>query len=269
MDNRAIGVFDSGLGGLTAVKQLIAQLPHEDIVYFGDTGRVPYGSHSKETIIKYVQGDIRFLKTFDIKLIVVACGTASTVALPLIEDSIGLPAIGVVEPASAAAVRASKNGRIGVIGTPATIASKAYGKTIHRLSSSVQIHAAACPLFVPLVENGHTDSQVARLLVEEYLTPLRDAQVDTIILGCTHYPLLKGVIGDFMGPQVSLIDVGEEAAKHVGAFLGKENMLNEHSEEGRRRYFVSDTVDNFEKLGSLFLQQQIGGMVSKIDIENY
>lgn len=269
MDNRAIGVFDSGLGGLTAVKQLICELPQEDIVYFGDTGRVPYGTHSPETILKYVRGDIRFLKTFDIKMIVVACGTASTVALPALNDSIGMPVVGVVEPACAAAVKASRSGRIGIVGTPATIASRAYGKMMRTLERSVEIHAVACPLFVPLVENGHTDTEVARLVAEEYLSPLRSAQIDTLILGCTHYPLLKGVISEIVGEDVTLIDVGEEAARFVGRYLTQNDMLNGQNVEGRRRYYVSDATDNFEKLGSLFLQQQIEGLVRKVDIEEY
>ncbi len=269
MDNRAIGVFDSGLGGLTAVKQLMRELPHEDIIYFGDTGRVPYGTRSVDTIIKYVEGDIRFLKTFDIKIIVVACGTASAVALPVIGSSIGLPAVGVLDAASKAAVKVTKNKKIGIIGTPSTIASKAYGTKIRSLMADVGIYSAACPLFVPLVENGHTSSEVVRLVAQEYLGDLKDSGIDTLILGCTHYPLLKGVISGIMGNDVALIDVGEQTAKRVGEFLCENGLMSERTGKGSCRYFVSDTTENFEKLGSLFLQQRIEGLVNKVDIEKY
>ena len=269
MDNRAIGVFDSGLGGLTAVKQLMRQLPNEDIIYFGDTGRVPYGTRSVDTIIKYVSGDIRFLQTFDIKMIVVACGTASAVALPMLGDDIQMPCIGVLEAACKSAVAASKNGKIGILGTPSTIASGAYDKIIMQLDADSTIYSAACPLFVPLVENGHTHSQVARLIAEEYLENIIPHGVGSLILGCTHYPLLKDVICDIMGKEVQLIDVGEEAARSVAEFLGDSDMLTSRDSGGTCRYYVSDTADNFEKLGSVFLEQQIKGLVKKIDIEKY
>lgn len=269
MDNRAIGVFDSGLGGLTAVKQIMNLLPNEDIVYFGDTGRVPYGTRSIDTIIKYVSGDIRFLKTFDIKMIVVACGTASAVALPVLSGDIGVPMIGVLGAASESAVKATKNGKIGIIATPSTIVSKAYDKHISNIATDVQTYSAACPLFVPLVENGHTHSQVAQLIAKEYLQDIRDQGVDTLILGCTHYPLLKDTIRDIMGCNVTLIDVGEEVAKVVANFLDKECMLADGGKMGTYQYYVSDTTDNFENLGSTFLEQQIKGQVEKIDIEKY
>lgn len=269
MDNRPIGVFDSGLGGLTAVKQFMKQLPHEDIVYFGDTGRVPYGTRSADTIIKYVSQDIRFLKTFDIKMIAVACGTASAVALPLPNSHTDPPVVGVLDAASEAALKATKNKKIGIAATPTTIRSKAYETKIRSISKDVEIYAAACPLFVPLVENGHTNSKVAALVAQEYLEGLKAAGVDTLILGCTHYPLLKDVIFDIMGSNVTLIDVGEEMVKRVGRFLHEHNMLANRTGRGRCRYFVSDTIDNFEKLGSLFLQQPIEGLVNKIDIEKY
>ena len=269
MDNRAIGVFDSGLGGLTTVKQLMDVLPGEDIVYFGDTGRVPYGTRSAQIINKYVMQDINFLKTFHIKMIVMACGTASSVALPVVQNQIGIPAVGVISETAASAVRQTKNNRIGVIATPATIKSGAFQKEICRIAPEAETFAQPCPLFVPLVENGHFDTQVARLVAQEYLTPLKEAGVDTLILGCTHYPLLKNVIGETMGEQVALVDAGEEVAQYVKRYLTGHGLLAEKREKGSYSYFVSDSTDSFSHLGSLFLQQDIGEMVNLIDIEKY
>lgn len=269
MDNRAIGVFDSGLGGLTAVKQLMDLLPEEDIIYFGDTGRVPYGTRSKDTIIKYTIQDINFLKTFQIKMIVVACGTASTVALPVLQDSVGLPMVGVLSEAVTSAVRQTKNNKIGVVATPATINSGAFERAIRAAAPQVQTYGRACPLFVPLVENGHFDTQVAELVAREYLEPLKEAEVDTLIMGCTHYPLLNRVVGRIMGPQVTLINVGEETAKYVKRYLLEQNMCAEPGRKGHYSYFVSDSVENFSHLGSMFLQREIGEMVNLVDIEKY
>lgn len=181
MDNKCIGVFDSGLGGLTAVKQIINELPKEDIIYFGDTGRVPYGSRSKETLLKYTRGDIRFLNTFDVKIIVIACGTASSAALPAIKDEFDVPIIGVIDAAVYAAVRATKNKKIGVIGTAGTIKSGEYEKQIKAYDSEMQTFAKACPMFVPLVENGYFDTEVTRIIVAEYLEEIRNQGVDTLI----------------------------------------------------------------------------------------
>ncbi len=268
MDNRPIGVFDSGLGGLTAVKQLMRVLPNEDIVYFGDTGRVPYGTRSPETIIKYVMQDVEFLKTFDIKMIVVACGTASTVALPIVKEKVEIKMTGVVDEAAVCAIKATKNKKIGVIATPATIKSDAFAKKISSIASDISVFSNACPLFVPLVENGHFDSEVARLVAKEYLQPLKENDIDTLILGCTHYPLLKEVIKEIMGDGVTLIDVGEATAQYTKRFLEENDMLS-LAKKASYSYFVSDSVDNFAHLGSLFLQQEIGEMVNKIDIEKY
>ncbi len=269
MDNRAIGVFDSGLGGLTAVKQLMDVLPGEDIVYFGDTGRVPYGTRSNQTIVKYVMQDINFLKTFHIKMIVVACGTASTVALPAIEGRVGLPMVGVLSEAVASAVRLTKNNKIGVIATPATIGSGAFERGLYAAMSQAQVYAQACPLFVPLVENGHFDTPVTALVVDEYLAPLKEAGVDTLIMGCTHYPLLERAVGRYMGSGVTLINVGQEIAKYVKRYLTEQDMLAQKREKGTCSYFVSDSVENFSHLGSMFLQQEIGEMVNLVDIEKY
>lgn len=269
MNNQCIGVFDSGLGGLTAVKQIMEELPNEDVIYFGDTGRVPYGTRSTETIIKYVRGDIRFLQTFGVKMIVVACGTASAVALPVIKEEFDIPFVGVVDATVHAAVRATRNNRIGVIGTPGTIGSGAYESLIHQCAPEIQTVSKACPLFVPLVENGHFDTPVTALMIEEYLQELREAQVDTLILGCTHYPLLKRAIARFMGEHVTLISPGIEVAKYLKKKFDTEAWHAEDGRKGRYRYYVSDNTQTFTQLANIFLEREIDGQVNKIDIEKY
>ncbi len=270
MDNRSIGVFDSGLGGLTAVKQIMNELPDESIIYFGDTGRVPYGTRSRETILKYTRGDIRFLKNFDVKLIVIACGTASSAALPMIKDEFDIPIVGVIDAAVYAAVRATKNKKIGVIGTSGTIRSREYEKQIKAYDSEMQPFTKACPLFVPLVENGHFDTEVTRLVVAEYLEEIKAAGVDTLILGCTHYPLLTKVIGEYMGEGVTLINSGAEVANYLKKKLTNEDMLcGERNKTEQYRYYVSDDVSSFEELGGIFLERGINGQVERVDIEKY
>ncbi|MBZ4645145.1 MAG: glutamate racemase [Clostridia bacterium] len=269
MDNRPIGVFDSGLGGLTAVKELMRQLPEESIVYFGDTGRVPYGTRSNEIVTKYVFQDIRFLLNFDIKLIIIACGTASSIALEAVQKEFAIPIIGVVHSAAAQAAKISTNKKIGIIGTQGTINSNSYVRKINEIDPSIKTFSKACPLFVPLVENGYLDNEVARLVAKEYLEPLKQESVDTIIMGCTHYPLLRKTIADIMGQQVSLVDPGAETARYVKEFLQEKDMLAEPGNKPEYRYFVSDSVESFSRLGSLFLEKEIIQSVEKIDIEKY
>lgn len=264
-----IGIFDSGLGGLTTVKELMQLLPNEPIVYFGDTGRVPYGTKSNETIIKYTKSDLRFLNTFDLKLAIVACGTASTIALPHVKDMLSVPVIGVAEAAAEAAVSATKNKRIGIIGTNGSIRSGSYERFIHAKDSEIVTVSNACPLFVPLVETGHTHGEIARLAATEYLADIKAQNVDTLILGCTHYPLLKDVIGEVMGPSVTLIDPGKITAGFVKNYLTEQNALCDQKEDDRYRFFVSDCPNDFCELGSRFLEQKIPGGVTKIDIEKY
>ena len=268
MDQKPIGVFDSGLGGLTAVRELKRLLPGEDIVYFGDTGRVPYGSRSKDTIIKYAQQDVAFLRTFDLKAIMIACGTVSTTALDLLSAENPIPILGVVEPAAVAAAGSTRNGKIGLIATQASIRSGAYERYIARENPEAQVFAKACPLFVPLVENGriHRGDVVIETVVAEYLTPLKEAGVDTLVLGCTHYPLLGEVIGDFMGPDVALISAGGEGARAVARRLTEDDALAQR-DKGSARYFVSDTVDDFARLATAFLQEEVAGQVQQVDIE--
>lgn len=267
MDNRPIGVFDSGLGGLTVVKEMMRILPNESIVYFGDTGRVPYGTKSPETIIKYAFSDINFLLTFNIKAIVIACGTASSVALEPACEKYSLPVFSVLRPTALASVKTTKNGKIGIIGTSGTIKSGSYQKIISAYDSKIKCYQMACPLFVPLVENGHTDDEIARLAAKEYLTPLKNAGVDTLILGCTHYPLLKNIIGEVMGDGVSLINSGEVTAQSLSKSLEEEEMLSE--EIANYSYYVSDDPSGFDLLATKFLGKQVTSEPIKIEIEKY
>ena len=270
MDQRPIGVFDSGLGGLTALKELRKVLPGEDLVYFGDTGRVPYGTRSRETILRYARQDVAFLRSFDLKAIVIACGTVSANALQELRAENDLPVFGVVTPAARAAVEGTKNGRVGLIATSASIRSRAYEGEIGALNAAVAVTAEACPLFVPLVENGRfrPGDRVAELVAEEYLQPMKAHGVDTLILGCTHFPLLGPVITRIMGSEVALIDSGAACADHAARWLGERDLLADR-EKGACRYFVSDSTQDFARLASLFLGEQVEGSVERIDIEKY
>ncbi len=269
MDTRPIGIFDSGLGGLTAVKEFNRILPGEDVIYFGDTGRVPYGTRSDETILKYVRQDIRFLMSHDIKGIIIACGTASSVALDTVKKEFDIPIIGVVRPAAKAALRATKNKKIGVLGTTGTINSGSYEKMLKHLSADAEIYTRACPMFVPLVENGYLNSEATNIIAREYLLPLKEKGVDTLILGCTHYPLLYETISAIMGSEVTLIDSGSVTADEVKEKMKVADMLNESGRPGLNRYYVTDAVSQFETLGSVFLEKKIEGQVAKTDIEKW
>lgn len=270
MDQRPIGVFDSGLGGLTALRELRRILPGEELVYFGDTGRVPYGTKGRETILHYARQDVAFLRTFDPKAIVVACGTVSANALEELREENEVPIFAVVIPAARAAVENTRNKRVGLIGTSASIRSGAYEREIARLDPEIRVTARACPLFVPLVENGRfrPGDRVAELVVEEYLTPIRDAEVDTLVLGCTHYPLLIDAIRAFMGPGVTLIDTGAACANHAAGVL-KEKKLLAGREKGSYRCFVSDSTEDFARLASIFLGEPVEGEVGKVEIWRY
>ena len=271
MDSRPIGVFDSGLVGLTTVRELCRLLPGEDIVYFGDTGRVPYGSRSKETIIRYARQDVAFLRTFDLKLIVIACGTVSTTALDILANENPIPVLGVVAPAAAASAETTQNGRIGLIGTQASIRSGAYEALIRKADPAAQVTAQPCPLFVPLVENGRfrPGDIVIETVAGEYLAPLKEAGVDTLVLGCTHYPLLQDVIAAQMGPQVRLVNAGAEGARAAAARLAADDALSGKTEGGSGRYFVSDRQEDFSRLASIFLGWDVTGAVGQVDISCY
>lgn len=270
MKNNAIGVFDSGLGGLTAVREILDIMPYEDIVYFGDTGRVPYGSKSNDTINKYAMQDARFLKSMGVKMIVAACGTVSSVA-PDLSDELGIPYTGVVHPTCYTAMHITKNRRIGVIGTSATIASHSYKKRIEEKHPEYTVIEQHCPLFVPLVENGITDpdDEIVRLVVSRYMQVMKDEDVDTVILGCTHYPLLAQAIQRELGEGVTLIDSGKETAIYTKKILQENGLLREGDREGSAAYYVSDTPADFEKYAGLFLRRDLHNNVEHINIEEY
>lgn len=263
MSEQQIGVFDSGLGGLTAVRELMQILPGENLIYFGDTARVPYGTRSSETIRKFAAQDLRFLLEHDLKAVLVACGTVSSVALPELQRMTDVPVIGVVHPTATAACHATKNGKIGILGTSATVKSGSYQSAIASIDPAISVTAQACPLFVPLVENGYLEGQITELAAMEYIRPLQEAGVDTVILGCTHYPLLKPVLSKLFGPGVALIDSGREAALELAEVLRRREQLSSAA-EGRRRYFVSDQVSNFSHIAGMFLNRNIDGQVEQI-----
>ena len=265
-----IGVFDSGLGGLTAVKELLHVLPNEDIVYFGDTGRVPYGNRSRETIMKYAKQDAQFLLSKNVKYIIAACGTVSSVAGDL-GGCFAVPFTGVVAPTAQAAANATRTGKIGVIGTTATIRSGSYKREIERLDNKIRVYEQDCLLFVPLVENGfiRRDDPIAVMVVKHYLERLKAVGADTIILGCTHYPLLRDVISDVMGENTALIDSGRETALYAAKQLKERGLQNTGQKAGRCSFYVSDTPEGFSHIAGMFLNREIKEDVLRIDIEQY
>ena len=257
MDNRPIGVFDSGLGGLTGVRELRKRLPHEEIIYFGDTGRVPYGSRSPETILQYARQDVAFLLSKNVKCIMAACGTVSSTYPAAEAAKLPVPYLGVVDAAAREAAFATRNRRIGVIGTAATIRSRSYEKLLRQLVPGVEITAQACPLFVPLVEEGWLDHPVTRLTAEEYLKTVLVEEVDTLVLGCTHYPLLKPLLADVAGPGVQLVDSAVTTAQATAATLERLGLLNPPAAETYYRYFVTDIPLKFQTIGERFLGRSI------------
>ncbi len=267
MDIRPIGVFDSGVGGLTVVKQVMKVMPQENIVYFGDTARVPYGTKSKEAVTKYSLQNVRFLQTKDVKAIIVACNTASSNSLEAMRASTDIPIFGVGVPGVEAALRATKNGRVGVIGTAATVRSGAYERMICGANPQIQVFSKACPLFVPLAEEGLTDNEVSRLAAQNYLTELTQKGIDALVLGCTHYPLLKRCIGTAVGDAVKLVDPAKATAQQVMTFLAERGQRNETQGEGERRFYLSDTTDTFGFLCQKALKRRYEAQI--IDIETY
>ena len=259
-----IGVFDSGMGGLTAIKQIVKMMPDEDIIYFGDTGRVPYGSRSKETIIKYSCQDVRFLLSKGVDAILIACGTVSANAIDILRSEFNVPIFGVVEAAAEKACALTRNAKVGIIGTNATVKSGAYVKHIESIRPDIETVSTPCPLFVPLVENGFTDEddQITYLTADRYLADIKASGADTLILGCTHYPIIAPVISKVL-PGVSLVNTGAEAAKKLF-----EN-ISPRGGSGRVEYYVSDDVDYFKSAASTFLEMPVGDNVFKVDIEKY
>ena len=262
-----IGVFDSGIGGLTVVKELLRQLPGENIVYFGDTARVPYGIKSERTVLKFSLQNSRFLAHFNIKLLIVACNTASALSLDALGKEFSFPILGVIEPGVKAALRLTKNGRIGIIGTEATIASRAYVKLIEEINSPAQIFSQACPLLVPLVEEGWLEGEITAAVLRKYLRPLKEESIDSLILGCTHYPLLKPLFRKEM-EGVVLIDSAREVVAEARRILRGRGMLESGNRTAYRRYYVSDTPARFIKVGKRFLGEALSS-VEQVEIEKY
>ncbi len=256
MNHKAIGVFDSGVGGLTVLKALMERLPSESTVYLGDTARVPYGTKSPEVVIRYSLANARFLLGQQIKLLVVACNTASAVSLPALSAELSIPVLGVIGPGAAAAAKASR-GRVGVIGTPGTIASGAYQAALSQLKPGMFLQARACPLFVPLAEEGWIEGEVVEAVARKYLADFAPAGIDTLVLGCTHYPLLKGAIRKVMGDQVTLVDSAEATAQAVQALLEERRWLAAPGAKATHRYFVTDLPERFAEVGARFLNRPI------------
>lgn len=255
---KAIGIFDSGVGGLTVLKELMKTLPQEDTIYFGDSARFPYGTKSPETIVRYSLEIASFLSSREIKLLVVACNTASAVALEALKQELSIPVVGVIEPGARRAVSVTRSGKIGVIGTEGTIRSGAYAKAIKRINPAVEVLTRSCPLFVPLAEEGWIDNEIARLTARTYLQGLREEGVDTLVLGCTHYPLLKGIIGEVMGSGVSLVDSAEETARTVTEILGARELLRPATERGNHHYYVTDVPAGFIRIGNRLFGGKLG-----------
>ena len=258
----AIGVFDSGIGGLTVANEIIRQLPSESVVYFGDTARVPYGPKSPDTVRRYSQEIAEFLQSQGVKAIVIACNTATAHALTMLREKLPIPVIGVVEPGARAAVRATSTNRIGVIGTVGTIKSGAYERAIRALNPEAIITARSAPLLVPLIEEGWNDHPASRLVVEEYLEPFKAADIDTLVLGCTHYPLLKPLIADVMGEGVQLIDSAAETAAETARTLSGEGLATTDGHEASHRFIASDDPLMFLQLGQRFL----GGTIEGVEV---
>jgi glutamate racemase len=259
-----IGVFDSGLGGLTVAHAIMRQLPGESLIYFGDTARVPYGPKSPDTVRRYSREITSFLLEQGVKAVVVACNTATAHALPMLRDALDVPVIGVVEPGARAAVRATRSGRIGVIGTAGTIRSGAYVRAIHQEAPDASVVALPCPLFVPLVEEGWTTHEAARVVAREYLAPFIGDSVDTLVLGCTHYPLLKPLIAEIVGPGVRLIDSAEETAADTRRMLA-ENAIQSPELEGTYRFVASDDPQQFLTLGQRFF----GASIERVEVRTF
>ena len=268
--NAPVGVFDSGVGGLTVAREIMRNLPSEKIVYFGDTARVPYGSKSKETVIRYSRQIIRFLLQQQVKAIVVACNTASAFALDAVKDELDIPIIGVIEAGARVAAAETKNKRVGVIGTVGTVGSGIHEAYLKKLDPRIQVVGKACPLFVPLVEEGWLHDPVTVEVASRYLKELQEKEIDTLILGCTHYPLLRSTIRDIMGEKVRLVNPAYETALELGNLLKEKNLLSTgtQQEEFPYRFYVSDLADKFKNFANSILPYDVE-MTQKIDIEKY
>ncbi len=269
--NAPIGVFDSGVGGLTVAREIMRQIPNERMIYFGDTARVPYGSKSKETVTKYAKQIVRFLKEQKVKAIVVACNTASAYALEEIEQELDIPIIGVVKPGALVAAQTTKNDKVGVIATAGTIQSRIYTEYIKGIREDIQVIGKACPLFVPLVEEGLLEDPVTDEIASRYLNELKDIGIDTLILGCTHYPLIRSTVGRIMGEGVTLVNPAYETARELKELLSKEGLLNPSTNRlgtNQYQFFVSDGADKFKTFANSIFKYGILS-AQEIHIEDY
>jgi len=268
MRDKPIGVFDSGVGGLTVMAEIMRQLPYEDIVYFGDVGRTPYGPRSKDIILQFTRQDIAFLLEHDVKFIVAACNTASAVALEAVAPEYDIGMLGVIDPGARAAVETTRNGRVGIIGTHATIASDAYPRVIHRIDNKIKVFSLACPLFVPLAEEGYEGREAAYIIAEDYLKVLRENGIDTLVLGCTHYPLLKATIQRVIGDKVTLIDSATATAKEAKDHLERHGLTKPDGAVPRYEFYVSDVPDKFAPVAERFLGRRVDNVI-RVDITRY
>jgi glutamate racemase len=255
--NLPIGIFDSGVGGLTVLHEVMKHLPQEDLIYFGDTARVPYGIKSAETVSRYAMEISDFLMDQGVKILVVACNTVSAIAIPALTASVPVPVIGVLAPGARAAVKYSESRRVGVIGTESTIGSNAYTTAIHEINAEVRVYTRACPLFVPLAEEGWADHKLTILVVKEYLEDLKETGIDTLVLGCTHYPILKTAIQEVMGDEVKLVDSAQETAREVQRMLASIGKLRERNPHPMRKFYVTDDPGRFRKVGERFLKSSL------------
>ncbi len=258
MRQRPIGIFDSGVGGLTVVKEIFKTLPREQIIYLGDTARVPYGTKSPESVKHFSIENADFLMQFDVKLIIVACNTASSISLPILRKIFKVPIVGVIKPGAQKAVKITKSGKIGVIGTPTTIKSGSYEKEIKRICGNIKVISEACPLFVPLAEEGWLNGKIPFDITKKYLTPLTRKKIDTLVLGCTHYPLLKYVISQVIGNNVKIVDSASSVAEESSNILRRINILSTAEKKPAHRFFATDAVEQFAKVGERFLGKKIG-----------
>jgi len=265
VNNKPIGVFDSGIGGLTVLKEVFRKLPDESTLYLGDTARVPYGIRSAETVTRYSFENTGFLVSMGIKVLVVACNTVSAVSLEEIKGKLSMPVIGVIEPGARAAVRATRNKNVGVIGTEATVNSGAYARIIRAIDASIRVFSLPCPLFVPLAEEGLTDDAIATMVAERYLKNLKEKGIDTLVLGCTHYPLLKDVIGKVMGEGITLIDSATETVSEIKETLVRNDIKGSPSRQPLRKFYVTDAPEKFLKVGERFLGEKIAH-IEKISV---
>ncbi|MBR5181076.1 MAG: glutamate racemase [Clostridiales bacterium] len=273
-DTRPIGVFDSGIGGLTVLREIWNVLPEESTIYFGDNARTPYGNKSRNTVIRYSLQNMKFLESKDVKMIVIACNTASAYAYDTLKDRSGVPVVEVVTPGAEATVRATKNGKIGIIGTKATISTGVYKQAVESCAlrqgmKNIEIYQKTCPLFVPLAEEGWWDNDIARLTAKEYLTPLKEAGIDTLVMACTHYPLLTKIIAETMGEGITLVNTGAAAAAVVRDMLNKDGKTAEGAGSPKREFYTSDEPQMFENIAAPFLGEGLPSGTGHFSTDRY